>query len=237
MIRWPLLARRTHKWFSLIMGVQALFWIVSGLYMTAIHIDIIHGDHLIRTPDAKPIATDGLVEPSAILKGADRTSSLRLVQQLDQPLYILTDASGQALYDARSGQKLPLIDEAGARRRAERIYAPEGGVVKAELLTEIPGEIRGRAAPIWRVEFEGMWRPTLYLSPHTGELLSRRHDLWRGFDFFWMLHIMDYETRDNMNNALLKVATWMMVATSLSGAWLLIFSFRRKRRVRKKAAA
>jgi len=28
-----------------------------------------------------------------------------------------------------------------------------------------------------------------------------------------------------------------MVATSLSGAWLLIFSFRRKRRVRKKAAA
>ena len=48
---------------------------------------------------------------------------------------------------------------------------------------------------------------------------------------------MDYETRDNMNNALLKVATWMMVATSLSGAWLLIFSFRRKRRVRKKAAA
>ena len=88
------------------------------------------------------------------------------------------------------------------------------------------------AAPIWRVEFEGMWKPTLYLSPHTGELLSRRHDLWRGFDFFWMLHIMDYETRDNMNNALLKVATWMMVATSLSGAWLLIFSFRRKRRVR-----
>ena len=47
-------------------------------------------------PDAKPIATDGLVEPSAILKGADRASSLRLVQQLDQPLYILTDASGQA---------------------------------------------------------------------------------------------------------------------------------------------
>jgi len=79
------------------MGVQALFWIVSGLYMTAIHIDIIHGDHLIRTPDARPIATDGLVEPSAILQGADRASSLRLVQQLDQPLYILTDASGQAL--------------------------------------------------------------------------------------------------------------------------------------------
>ena len=82
-----------------------------------------------------------------------------------------------------------------------------------------------------------MWKPTLYISPYSGELLSRRHDLWRGFDFFWMLHIMDYETRDNMNNALLKVATWMMVAMSLSGVWLLIFSFRRKRRVRKKAAA
>ena len=53
MIRWPLLARRTHKWFSLIMGVQALFWIVSGLYMTAIHIDIIHGDCSASAPLAQ----------------------------------------------------------------------------------------------------------------------------------------------------------------------------------------
>lgn len=72
--------------------------------------------------------------------------------------------------------------------------------------------------------------------PQTGELVAKRHDLWRTFDFVWMFHIMDYETRDNVNNILLKIATWMMVITSLTGAWLLLYSFRRKRRVRKAAA-
>ena len=236
MVRWPSVARKAHKWLALIIGVQALFWVVSGLYMTAVHIDIIHGDHLVRTPVAEPISMGGLVDPAVILKNAGGAQSLRLDQQLGQPVYIVSQKSGRSLFDARSGEKLPLIDEAGARQRAEQIYAGDGGVREMELLYEIPGEIRGRAAPIWRVQFEGLWRPTLYIAPQTGELVAKRHDLWRTFDFVWMFHIMDYETRDNVNNILLKVATWMMVVTSLTGAWLLLYSFRRKRRVRKAAA-
>ncbi|HEY1072084.1 hypothetical protein [Brevundimonas sp.] len=236
MVRWPSVARKAHKWLALIIGVQALFWVVSGLYMTAVHIDIIHGDHLVRTPVAEPISMGGLVDPAVILKNAGGAQSLRLDQQLGQPVYIVSQTSGRSLFDARSGEKLPLVDEAGARQRAEQIYAGDGGVREMELLYEIPGEIRGRPAPIWRVQFEGLWRPTLYISPQTGELVAKRHDLWRTFDFVWMFHIMDYETRDNVNNILLKVATWMMVVTSLTGAWLLLYSFRRKRRVRKAAA-
>ncbi|CAM3061903.1 Uncharacterised protein [Brevundimonas diminuta] len=236
MVRWPSVARKAHKWLALIIGVQALFWVVSGLYMTAVHIDIIHGDHLVRTPVAEPISMGGLVDPAVILKNAGGAQSLRLDQQLGQPVYIVSQKSGRSLFDARSGEKLPLIDEAGARQRAEQIYAGDGGVREMELLYEIPGEIRGRAAPIWRVQFEGLWRPTLYIAPQTGELVAKRHDLWRTFDFVWMFHIMDYETRDNVNNILLKIATWMMVITSLTGAWLLLYSFRRKRRVRKAAA-
>ncbi|EGF94574.1 uncharacterized conserved secreted/membrane protein [Brevundimonas diminuta ATCC 11568] len=235
-MRWPSVARKAHKWLALIIGVQALFWVVSGLYMTAVHIDIIHGDHLVRTPVAEPISMGGLVDPAVILKNAGGAQSLRLDQQLGQPVYIVSQKSGRSLFDARSGEKLPLIDEAGARQRAEQIYAGDGGVREMELLYEIPGEIRGRAAPIWRVQFEGLWRPTLYIAPQTGELVAKRHDLWRTFDFVWMFHIMDYETRDNVNNILLKIATWMMVITSLTGAWLLLYSFRRKRRVRKAAA-
>jgi len=236
MVRWPSVARKAHKWLALIIRVQALCWDVSGLYMTAVHIDILHGDHLVRTPVAEPISMGGLVDPADIVKNAGGAQSLRLDQQLGQPVYIVSQTSGRSLFDARSGEKLPLIDEAGARQRAEQFYAGDGGVREMELLYEIPGEIRGRPAPIWRVQFEGLWRPTLYISPQTGELVAKRHDLWRTFDFVWMFHIMDYETRDNVNNILLKVATWMMVVTSLTGAWLLLYSFRRKRRVRKAAA-
>jgi hypothetical protein len=63
------------------------------------------------------------------------------------------------------------------------------------------------------------------LSPATGELVSRRHELWRIFDFVWMLHIMDYETRDNVNNWLLRPFTWGALLMALSGVWLLLYSF------------
>ena len=72
--------------------------------------------------------------------------------------------------------------------------------------------------PLWRVEFAHWNRPTFYLSPVTGELLSRRHELWRVFDFVWMLHIMDYDERENVNNPLLRAFTWGAVLMALSGA-------------------
>jgi hypothetical protein len=96
-------------------------------------------------------------------------------------------------------------------------------------------ELQTRPVPLWRVEFEGAWRPTFYISPFTGELVTKRHDLWRTFDVFWMLHIMDYDDRQDVNNPLLRVVTWMTVAAAGTGAWLLLYSFRRKRRARQPA--
>ena len=71
-MRLPALARKTHKWLALIIAVQAVLWMLSGLYMTAIHIDIIHGDHLVRAPRQQPIALQGLVEPTSLVPGGTR---------------------------------------------------------------------------------------------------------------------------------------------------------------------
>jgi hypothetical protein len=117
------------------------------------------------------------------------------------------------------------------RQLADHWFTGDGRLVKVSLIDKIPGEIRGRKPPLWRADFDGWNKPALYLSPQTGELVSRRHELWRVFDFVWMLHIMDYETRDNVNNPLLTVFTWGAIVMALSGAWLLVYSFpRRKRR-------
>ncbi|MBA4011834.1 MAG: hypothetical protein C0481_08215 [Phenylobacterium sp.] len=232
-MRLPALARKTHKWLALIIAVQAVFWMLSGLYMTAVHIDIIHGDHLVRAPRQQPIALDGLVEPTSLVPGG--THAVRLGAQLGQPVYVVDAIPGRMLFDARSGELLSPIDETAARNRAIELYAGKGGVKSVELLDVAPGEIKGRQVPIWRVEFEGLWKPTLYISPQSGELVAKRHDLWRTFDFVWMLHIMDYEARTDVNNLLLRVATWMAVATSATGGWLLLYSFRRRRRARKAA--
>src|SRR3546814_13458376 len=88
-----------------------------------------------------------------------------------------------------------------SRARARRIYTGEGKIVSVRLLTKAPQEMQSRKPPYWQVEFEGWNRPTLYLSPQTGELISRRHALWRVFDFAWMLHIMDYDERTDVNRS------------------------------------
>jgi hypothetical protein len=226
------LSRRTHKWLALVVTVQAVIWSVSGLYMTAVHIDIIHGDHFVRKVEPKPLAVTGLISPLAAARVADG-SSARLSAFLGRPVYVVGTEKGDRVVDARSGKPLPPPSQAEIRKAAEFRFAGPEKLVRLSLITEIPSEIRGREPPLWRADFSGWNQPTLYFSPSTGELVSRRHELWRIFDFVWMLHIMDYDERENVNNWLLRSATWLMVAAVLSGAWLLFFAFPRKRKVRR----
>lgn len=235
-MRWPLLARRTHKWLTLIIGVQALLWVISGLYMTIVHLDFIHGDHLVRPAPARPIDLRQLVDPSALKVAGGPVTDLRLERQDGRAVYIARTAAGATVLDAATGQPLSPLNPAYVRRLALERYAGQGGIVSIALLDQSPQEVRSRPAPLWRVEFEGWARPTLYFSHQTGELLAKRHDFWRVFDFVWMFHIMDYEARENVNNLLLRMATWLAVASSATGAWLLFYSFRRRRRKRPQAA-
>ena len=115
-MRLPALARKTHKWLALIIGLQAVFWTISGVYMTAIHIDTIHGDHLVRPASRQPIALHGLVEPGSLIPGGTR--SVKLETQLGQPVYIVDAVPGRMLFDARTGELLAPLGEDAARDRA-----------------------------------------------------------------------------------------------------------------------
>ncbi|MGA0607182.1 PepSY domain-containing protein [Phenylobacterium sp. VNQ135] len=235
-MRLPFLARTTHKWLGLVVAIQAVFWTLSGVYMTAIHIDVIHGDRLVKAAAPRALDLGGLVEPAHLAHTVPGFRGAKLEVQLGQPVYVVQTDDGPELFDARSGAKLSPLGESAARARARALFAENGAIVKSELLTKAPLEIQTRPTPIWRVEFEGAWHPTLYISPRTGELVSKRSDLWRTFDFVWMFHIMDYDDRQDVNNILIRIFTWMGVATAATGGWLLLYSFRRKRRVGKPAA-
>jgi hypothetical protein len=53
---------------------------------------------------------------------------------------------------------------------------------------------------LWRVSFDDDGHTRYYVSMRDGQILQRRNDSWRVFDFFWMLHTMDYRGRDDYNN-------------------------------------
>ena len=223
-------ARRAHKWIALVVGVQALLWMLSGLYMTVISIDIIHGDHLAHANTRPLSASSPVMDPAALAQRYPGLVSFRLKRFLDREVYELHQAKSISLVDAASGAPLSPLSDAMARRLAQSLYAGKAPIKTVELVTRAPQEVSTRPVPMWRVEFADSNETTLYLSPQTGELLAKRHDLWRWFDLLWMLHIMDYDERSDVNNTLLRVASSAGLLFALSGVWLLFYSFTRRRR-------
>ena len=233
-MRLHIAARKTHKWLGLFIGIQVVIWSLSGLYMTVVHIDTIHGDHLIRSMETQAVDAGELVDPLRVA-AVHKAQAVRMAWMRGRPVYVVKNDAGEQVIDGRSGRIAAVPTEREIRAIATATYTGSEPIASTQLITDIPGEIRGRKPPLWRVEFDHWNRPTLYFSPVTGELVSRRHELWRIFDFVWMLHIMDYDERENVNNPLLRTFTWGALLMALSGAWLLLYSFPRKKK--KKAAA
>ena len=149
----PLFVRRAHKWLALFVGVQALIWTLTGLYMTVVHIDIIHGDHFIRHAAARPIDPAKLIDPLAAARTVPGADGVRLHWLLDRPTYIVSTKGSASLVDAGTGQRLPPPSEADVRRLADHWFTGDERLVKVSLIDKIPGEIRTRKPPLWRARF------------------------------------------------------------------------------------
>lgn len=221
-------ARRAHRWIGLVVGVQAVLWLLSGLYMVSISIHVIHGDHLAQNK-SRPLSDAPMLEASALSERYPGLTSFRLKRMMDREVYEVHHDGRTSLVDAVSGDAVSPLDETTARALAQSLYQGKAAVKTAELITQAPQEVATRPVPLWRVEFDDRNETTLYLSPQTGELLAKRHDLWRWFDFLWMLHIMDYDARTDVNNTLLRVAASIGLVFALSGVWLLFYSFTRRK--------
>ena len=55
------------------------------------------------------------------------------------------------------------------------------------------------------------------MSQHGAAVTSHRNRTWRVFDFFWMLHTMDYRGRDDFNHALIKFVSLAAISLAISG--------------------
>tara|TARA_Y100001936_G_scaffold252550_1_gene312693 strand:- start:1940 stop:2482 length:543 start_codon:yes stop_codon:yes gene_type:complete len=83
-------------------------------------------------------------------------------------------------------------------------------------------EYRGRKLPLYKVvslSNEGK-EINVYQDPFTGEIVAIRSTQWRIWDLMWGLHIMDWVDRDNIDNLLLKIFSFIALFTSISGVIL-----------------
>ena len=229
MMRIKFLVRKTHKWLGLILSVQLLLWIVSGLYMTAVPLTNVHGNHLLK-PDDEVLLNQYSWQPisQAELEQYAPVSSVRLTSRLNQALYVLTTEQGLIYLDGETLEKVRPLTRNDIAMIAKKKFAYDAPVQSAVLLKQYPQELGGRNQPVWQVNFNAAFNASLYFHPVTGALISKRSDIWRAFDFLWMLHIMDYDELSDVNNNLLFLSALTALIFVTAGLWLLFYSFHRR---------
>jgi hypothetical protein len=229
------LARTLHKWTALIVGLQVLLWLVSGLVMTVLDERKVSGaitaafEHDIELLPAQST----IVEPAVVLGSGSRVATeIELQRHTGKWVWRVQFATNVQLFDAANGSPIR-IDDNFVRAAAAAGYSGTGKLRAVTLLHEANVEVRGHSMPVWKVEFDDSQRTRFYLSADEGRILERRNDTWRLFDFFWMLHTMDYVGRDNFNNPWVILVAFASVWLAVSGVILLVKSFapRRKRPV------
>jgi uncharacterized iron-regulated membrane protein len=220
--------RRLHKWFALIAGVQILIWSLSGLYMTVVDLDIIHGDHLVTKSQTVKLNDLSVVPISpSILNQFTPIKSIELKSYFGAPVYEIQSLNKQLhIVDAHTGTLKSALDKQQISNIAASIYAGDAKVRKVEKLPNYPSEIGARDQDVWLVQYDDLVNSSLYFHPLTGKLLSKRTDLWRTFDFLWILHIMEYAKSDGYEGYLFRIFSTSSFLLAIFGAWLLIYRLR-----------
>ncbi len=230
-----------HKWLSLIVGIQLILWLVSGLVFSLLDPEQVKGKYLSsQHAPANIAATRQLLDHGDILASYDRQAvrEITLTTLLSRSVYRVVLADRVDLVDANRGDSIT-ITAAMARAIADWDYSGERGDIRSIDKVEAPTlETRRHQGPAWRVAIDDSINTTLYISAEDGQLLERRNDIWRVFDFFWMLHIMDYRERQDFNNPLviclafaclwLVVSGCVLLVNSLLPAGFTVFSRRRR---------
>jgi len=225
-VRW---AVRTHKWVALIVGLQILLWIAGGLVMSAIPIEQVRGEHKIAVTEPLSVSPNVLIPLAEIAKKneIDALTEASLGQLLGKPVWRIKTPDGrQYVIDAESATSLSPMTEQFASKLAEADYVGSGTLSKVELLTQPPSEY-GLRGPVWQAKFKDTDATTLYIDPETAEVRARRSSTWRFYDFFWKLHIMDYDDGKSFNHPLLITAAGAGLFVALSGLILLFIKTRR----------
>lgn len=213
-------------------------WFTSGLIMSLLPIDTVHGDHRIDR-DAEPVlsSTQAFAPVPALLAAAGLP--VRQLQHrvlLGRPVVEAQLAGGGIrLLDARTATVLPPIDAATASTIAKKAYRGKPVAPTMERIGRASTEYRG-ALPAWRASFADDDATRIYVAAETGRLTSVRTGTWRLYDFFWGLHIMDWTQHERFNTPWLKAFAAGGLVFGVSGAILLFMRWPRRRKAARKKA-
>jgi uncharacterized iron-regulated membrane protein len=217
-----------HKWLGLVVAIQLVIWTATGLFMASFHLVDVRGDRLIH-----PASHLGPVDMSKVkltsadaLKAVaeDRPFEVTLRPLAGEPVYEIRADIGVFLVSAETGSVVSPLSEELARNVANSVWAGDGALRSIELVEQAPRE-SGLSGEAWAAHFEGEGNRTLYISAVSGQVSAPRTDLWRTYDFFYGLHLMDYADHENANTPWTIALAVLALTTVLFGIVLLVHRF------------
>ncbi|MGI2112809.1 hypothetical protein ACRN9G_04330 [Shewanella frigidimarina] len=229
--------RKLHKWASVIVGIQLLLWLISGLYFNLMDHDKAQGlTYLNDTHAEVAIETHRLLEPGTILAAFKPSVSLNIITLLDKPYYLLIHEKGlynhlnndYSLVDAYDGNQV-IIDTTMAQQLAKASYSGEATISSTLLLTPPLDDFPKQRNDTWQINFADNIGTSVYIEAQSGRLVGHSDEHTRLADIFFMLHFMDYTSEGSFNNIPIMIFAFITLWLTFSGLIWVIDMLKRNR--------
>ena len=220
-----ILVRKIHKWASVIVGIQFLLWLLSGIYFNITDHTKASGSTY-RSEHKMAVVVDNasLVDLKVVLEKSAQVISLQPTNLLGQPYYLLTHVKSlyrnfvneYTLVNAYSGE-VKQVDEQFANQLANMSYSGPGKVTNTTLITGIIDDFPKQKNATWQVDFADDINTSIYVEQGSGRIVGHSDDEKRFADIFFMLHFMDYGNEGSFNNVQIILFAFITLWLSLSG--------------------
>ncbi|NMP30691.1 hypothetical protein HII17_03865 [Thalassotalea sp. M1531] len=214
--------RKIHKWLAIIVGLQLIIWLSSGLYLNIADATKASGrQYLVKT---KPTVVDiaSTVSVKSVLTQYPNAQSIKLITLLDKPFFLVTLEKGlyahfpnrYQLVNAVQGNRIE-IDSTFAAELAQASYSGGGDISDVRIIETRPSAFPKQQNASWQISFTDEVSTQVYIEADSGRLIGHSNDHKALAGLMLMLHFMDYGRIGSFNS-------WQMIFFALIALWLSI---------------
>jgi hypothetical protein len=208
------IVRNTHKYLSFFISLQLFLWTISGIYFAFNKIELVRGEQY-RLTESFPINFD------EVKFSRPDVQQVKAIKRLDEIIFVINASKGIEYLNAL-GTPVSKLSQSEVFEIVSSSSTLEP--IDLEEITESSkgSEFRGRDLPLYKVTSinDKDKKINLYLNVFSGEITAVRSLQWRIWDLMWGFHIMDWQTRDKINNIFLKIFSILALVSSISGILL-----------------
>lgn len=225
-----ILIKKLHKWLSVIITLQLLIWLGSGLFFNLMDHSKARGNAN-RVSAKKEVNIDyhRLVEPTTVLaKYHKPVMSIKQIELLGQPYYLLNHTQNLYLHfyneytlvNAYTGEE-QIVDFVMAQAIANASYKGSADILSTVKVSPPVSDFLKEQNTLWQVNYNDELNTSVYIDSGSGRLVGHSNDDKRFADFIFKLHFMDYGIAGKLgsfNNGLIVFFALITLFFCLTGA-------------------